>query len=197
MDKFVVYRPMLDLLGQSEGTDRGRGYNETLGYGAYTGGNVNLVSMTLDQIDRLQTKMLENPKNKWNSSALGRYQIIQTTMREIVETRNFSRSRLFNERMQDEMACFLLGKRGIDKWLKDALPLENLMVALAQEWASLPTPSGNGYYDNQNAVVSPQKVIDTLMVVRIRWLRREIPEPNVFDIEPRFGFWRWLRSWFA
>jgi len=197
MDRFVVYRPMLDLLGQSEGTDKGRGYNETLAYGAYTGGNVNLVSMTLDQIDRLQTKMLENPKNKWNSSALGRYQIIQTTMREIVETRNFSRSRLFNERMQDEMACFLLGKRGIDKWLKGMLPLENLMVALAQEWASLPTPSGNGYYDNQNAAVSPQKVIDTLMAVRSRWLRREIPEPDVFDIEPRFGFWKWLRSWFA
>ena len=197
MDKFVIYRPMLDLLGQSEGTDKGRGYNETLAYGAYTGGNVNLVSMTLDQIDRLQTKMLENPKNKWNSSALGRYQIIQTTMREIVETRNFSRSRLFNERMQDEMACFLLGKRGIDKWLKGMLPLENLMVALAQEWASLPTPSGNGYYDNQNAAVSPQKVIDTLMAVRSRWLRREIPEPDVFDIEPRFGFWKWLRSWFA
>ena len=197
MDKFVIYRPMLDLLGQSEGTDKGRGYNETLAYGAYTGGNVNLVDMTLDQIERLQTKMLENPKNKWNSSALGRYQIIQTTMREIVETRNFSRSRLFNERMQDEMACFLLGKRGIDKWLKGMLPLENLMVALAQEWASLPTPSGNGYYDNQNAAVSPQKVIDTLMAVRSRWLRREIPEPDVFDIEPRFGFWKWLRSWFA
>jgi len=197
MDKFVVYRPMLDLLGQSEGTDRGRGYNETLGYGAYTGGNVNLVSMMLDQIDRLQTQMLAHPKNKWNSSALGRYQIVRTTLREIVEKKHISLGRLFNERMQDEAACYLLGKRGIDEWLEGRLPLENLMVALAQEWASLPTPSGRGYYDNQYAVVSPQKVIDTLMVVRSRWLRREIPEPEVFDIEPRFGFWKWLRSWFA
>src|SRR3990172_136295 len=142
MDKFVVYRPMLDLLGQSEGTDRGRGYNETLGYGAYTGGNVNLVSMMLDQIDRLQTQMLAHPKNKWNSSALGRYQIVRTTLREIVEKKHISLGRLFNERMQDEAACYLLGKRGIDEWLEGRLPLENLMVALAQEWASLPTPSG-------------------------------------------------------
>jgi len=32
-DKYWVYRPVLDLLGLSEGTDKGRGYNETLAYG--------------------------------------------------------------------------------------------------------------------------------------------------------------------
>lgn len=42
MDKYYVYRPMLDLIGFTEGTDKGDGYNETLAYGAYTGGNVNL-----------------------------------------------------------------------------------------------------------------------------------------------------------
>src|SRR5690606_37183057 len=49
---------MLDLIGYAEGTDKGRGYNETLGYGAYTGGDKNLVLMTLDQIDAMQTGML-------------------------------------------------------------------------------------------------------------------------------------------
>lgn len=34
MDKYHVCRPLLDLIGKSEGTDKGRGYNETLGYGA-------------------------------------------------------------------------------------------------------------------------------------------------------------------
>jgi len=38
-DKYHVYRPMLDLIGFAEGTDRKRGYNETLAYGAYTGGD--------------------------------------------------------------------------------------------------------------------------------------------------------------
>jgi hypothetical protein len=72
-DKYWVYRPTLDLIGTSEGTDKGRGYNETLGYGAYTGGDVNLVGMTLDQIDKLQTKMLQHPKNKLRSSAVWRW----------------------------------------------------------------------------------------------------------------------------
>ena len=76
-ERYYVYRPMLDLTGKSGGTDKGRGYNETLAYGAYTG-NVNLVGMTLAQIDALQGKMLANPKNKWKSSALGRYQIVRT-----------------------------------------------------------------------------------------------------------------------
>src|SRR5690606_10290237 len=79
MDKYYVYRPVLELLGKSEGTAAHRGYNETLAYGAYTGGDVNLVTMTLAQIDALQTKMLRHPKNKLKSSALGMYQIIRTT----------------------------------------------------------------------------------------------------------------------
>jgi hypothetical protein len=57
MDKYYIYRPVLDLLGKSEGTDwnpkrkRGRGYNETLAYGALTDGDVELVSMTLSQVE--------------------------------------------------------------------------------------------------------------------------------------------------
>jgi len=186
---------MLDLIGRAEGTDKGRGYNETLGYGAYTGGNTNLVGMTLEQIDKLQIAMLAHPKNKWNSSAAGRYQIVRPTLREIIRTKNIPTTRLYNERMQDEAACFLLGKRGIDEWLKDRLPLDNLLVAFAQEWASFPTPAGRGYYDGQNAAISVQEVIETLRLVRVRWLRREVPEPDVYDRS--VGFWAWLRSWFA
>ena len=39
-DKYYVYRPLLDLIGLSEGTDKGRGYNETLGYGIMLDGKV-------------------------------------------------------------------------------------------------------------------------------------------------------------
>jgi hypothetical protein len=70
-DPRFVYRPLLDLIGFTEGTDKGRGYNETLAYGALTGGPVDLVGMTLDQVDALQTRMLAHPDNRWNSSAAG------------------------------------------------------------------------------------------------------------------------------
>jgi muramidase (phage lysozyme) len=159
-DRYYVYRPFLNLVGTSEGTDRGRGYNETLGYGAYTGGPVNLVSMTLDQIDKLQTKMLANKKNKLKSSALGRFQVIRTTLRTIRKQLpgSYPGSRLFDDDCQDEMACYLLGQRGIDKWLAGRLSLDTLIGNLAQEWASIPKPDGKGHYAGQNTGVSVSQV---------------------------------------
>lgn len=129
-DKYYVYRPLLDLIGLTEGTDQrrgggpARGYNETLAYGRLTGGDVDLVSMTLTQIDALQTRMLQHKQNIWNSSAVGRYQIVRTTLRSIRRTLpdRYRATRLYDADCQDEMACFLLGQRGIDKYLAVACP---------------------------------------------------------------------------
>lgn len=157
-DKYFVYRPTLDLIGRSEGTDRKRGYNETLNYGAYTGGDQDLVNMTLDQIDALQTKMLKHPKNKLRSSALGRYQIIRTTLRTLRQQLGLTGREKFDAGLQDQLACFLLGQRGIDKWLSGRLKLDTLIGNLALEWASIPKPDGKGHYAGQHAGVSVSQV---------------------------------------
>ncbi|WP_152529629.1 hypothetical protein [Aliihoeflea sp. 2WW] len=116
---------MLDLIGAAEGTDKGRGYNETLGYGAYTGGARNLTGMTLDQIDAMQTQMLRHPKNSFNSSAAGRYQIVQKTLRGLRSELGLSGDRLFDEATQDELARALLRRRGND------------VAGLRNEWEGL------------------------------------------------------------
>lgn len=183
MDKYHVYRPLLDLIGKSEGTDKGRGYNETLAYGAYTGGDVDLVSMTLTQVDGLQTKMLRHPKNKFNSSALGRYQIVRTTMRAIRKTLGLSGSEKFDAEMQDRMACFLLGQRGIDKWLSGRLSTDTLLLNLAKEWASLPTPKGKGFYSGQRASVTVPQVKHALSEVRERHLAGQPKQVETVEVE--------------
>ena len=168
-DRYYVYRPMLDLIGKSEGTDKGRGYNETLGYGIMLDGKVtkgkgptiDLVSMTLDQVDAVQTRMLKDPDNsRLNSSAIGRYQVIRTTLRAIRKQLpgRYPGSRKFDADCQDEIACYLLGQRGIDKWLAGRLSLDTLIRNLAQEWASIPKPDGKGHYDGQRAGVSVSQV---------------------------------------
>lgn len=167
-DLYYVYRPLLDLIGFTEGTDKGDGYNETLGYGAYTGGDVDLVKMSLKQIDDLQGKMLAHPKNKLNSSALGRYQIVRTTLRTIKRTLQLSNNLLFNEALQDRCACYLLGVRGIDKYLSGRLKEDTLINNLAQEWASLPTTKDVGYYGGQRAAVKSARVREVLAEVRKR-----------------------------
>ncbi|WP_266030446.1 lysozyme family protein [Brucella intermedia] len=167
-DLYYVYRPLLDLIGFTEGTDKGDGYNETLGYGAYTGGDVVLVKMSLKEIDDLQGKMLAHPKNKLNSSALGRYQIVRTTLRTIKRTLQLSNNLLFNEALQDRCACYLLGVRGIDKYLAGRLKEDTLINNLAQEWASLPTTKDVGYYGGQRAAVKSARVREVLAEVRKR-----------------------------
>lgn len=181
-DKFYVYRPLLDLIGFTEGTDKGRGYNETLAYGAYTGGDVDLVSMTLDEVDRLQTKMLSHPKNRHNSSAAGWYQIVRTTRRTIQATLKIGGGELFDAEMQDRMGCYLLGVRGIDKYLAGRLSEDTLINNLAMEWASLPTTAGKGHYDGQHAAVPVSRVRKALAEVRGRHLQGQ-PETAVVEVE--------------
>lgn len=115
----------LDLIGYAEGTDKGRGYNETLGYGKFTGGNRNLVGMTLDEIDALQSQMLRHPDNSFNSSALGRYQIVQKTLRGLRSELGLKGSDYFDASMQDRLAQQLLRRRG------------NNPDALRNEWEGL------------------------------------------------------------
>ena len=185
MDKFYVYRPLLDLIGITEGTTKGRGYNETLAYGAYTGGDVNLVEMTLAQIDKLQTKMLQHPKNKLRSSALGKYQIIRTTRRSIEAAlpEIYPPTRKFDKDCQDEMACYLLGVRGIDKYLAGRLKENTLINNLAQEWASLPKTTGGGHYEGQNTPITANKVREVLKEVRRRHAEGQPKEIKTVEIE--------------
>lgn len=178
-DPHYVYRPALDLIGYTEGTDEGRGYNETLAYGKLTGGPVDLVGMTLDQVDALQTRMLSHPANVWNSSAAGRYQIVRTTLREIRETLSLTGKEKYDARMQDRMGCFLLGKRGIDLWLSGSMTENALINELAREWASMPTERDVGYYSGQNARVKSARVREVLAEVRARHEARDHqPDPE-------------------
>lgn len=181
-DKYYVYRPLIDLIGITEGTapPKGGGYNETLNYGAYTGGDVKLVSMTLDQVDSLQTRMLAHPRNKLKSSAVGWGQIIRTTMRDIRDKLKLDGSALYDAEMQDRMICYLLGVRGIDKWLAGRLSESTLLDNLSAEWASLPKAEGGGTYAGQHAAVKPDRVRGVLAEVRRRHLEGQ-PETEVVE----------------
>ena len=212
-DKYYVYRPLLDLIGLTEGTDKrrgggpARGYNETLAYGRLTGGDVDLVSKTLTQVDALQTRMLQHNENIWNSSAVGRYQIVRTTLRNIRKTLpdRYPGSRLYDADCQDEMACFLLGQRGIDKYLSGRLSEDTMLLNLAKECASLPTPAGKGFYGGQHAAVKPEQVRAVLAHVRRRHAEaqpvktvpvpvdRPVVPPSVDrEVKQKTGLWSWI-----
>lgn len=110
--KYGSHKNILDLIGAAEGTDKGRGYNETLGYGKFTGGNRNLTGMTLNEVLALQKQMLAHPDNTFNSSALGRYQITRQTLQDFMPRLGLAGDHLFDEKTQDAIAQAILKTTG-------------------------------------------------------------------------------------
>ena len=165
------YKPVLDLIGKAEGTDRGRGYSETLGYGAFTGGPVNLTGMTLDQVDALQSRMLSNPANSLHSSAVGRYQVTQTTLRDLREKYGISGSQLYDEKMQDHLAVLRMQLGG-----------GLTQKVLAGGWASFPDPDTGQSHYGQRVGVSGAEVQRALDDVSRRGALPMEPAAEVPDV---------------
>lgn len=101
---------ILDLIAQRES---GGDYNATLDHGRWTGGARSLVNMTLSEIRALQEAM-RTPENKAlygngkGSSALGRYQIVGSTLDDLMKRLNLTGDELFSAEMQDRLAMELL-----------------------------------------------------------------------------------------
>lgn len=147
--------PFLDLIAHAEGTseaDGYRGYNETLDYGRWTGGDVDLVNMTLGEVKALQQKMLSYPENRARygsgsargSSALGRYQIVGRTLRSVQSALGLSDDTKFTPAVQDRMAMHLLNGRGYADWKSGKISDDRFLNNVAGEWASFPNAAGRG-----------------------------------------------------
>jgi muramidase (phage lysozyme) len=153
-------QPLLDLIGKTEGTDKGRGYNETLGYGAYTGGDVDLENMTISDVFKLQEKMLNNPANKMNSSAVGRYQIVKKTLIPLVKQLGMDpNTTKFDKETQDKLATELLRQRGLNKVINGEMDFASFSNNISKEWASLPNSNGVGSYSGQGIGGSNSEVL--------------------------------------
>ncbi len=126
---------LLDLIARGES---GGDYNATLDNGAWTNGPQNLVSMSLNQVRELQRQMLMNPGNRAKytdekgnhvgSSALGKYQIVGTTLDSLMRDLNLSGNELFDQQMQDRLAMALVNRR---------LGSGQGLAGLRNEWTSL------------------------------------------------------------
>jgi uncharacterized protein (TIGR02594 family) len=109
---------VLDAIAKAEGT-YGTGYNTSLGNGRYLPGGKeqNLTNKTLDEILQLQSQMLKHPNNKFNSSALGRYQIVSITLKDAAKALKLdTKTTKFTPEVQDRLAMWILKKQGFKAW---------------------------------------------------------------------------------
>jgi hypothetical protein len=80
------------------------------------------------------------------STAVGKYQIIQGTLQGLLKRGVVSPDEKFNASTQDKLATALMQGRGLDQYKAGKIPADAFADSLAKEWASLPTASGRSYY---------------------------------------------------
>lgn len=135
------------------------GYNKIFG-----GRVVDLTSKTLDEVLAFQGTM------GGESSAVGRYQFIQRTLRGLKRELGLTGNEVFNEELQDRLGQALLDRRGYQSWKSGQLSDEQFANNLAQEWAGLPMVSGpkagRSYYSGVGSNASGTSPAEFLLVLR-------------------------------
>ncbi|WP_148043656.1 hypothetical protein [Paracoccus methylarcula] len=193
--KFSIYhaQPVLDLIGKYES----RGDYDIV-YGGIPKSlrpKVKITSLTVRGVLTWQANIRAHGVA---STAAGKYQIIYNTLKATVAQMGFNTSRVFDETVQDEMACHLLIGRGFQRYLDGAIDMESMVIGLAKEWASLPVPrdmqgpsrwlkAGQSYYagDGLNkAHASVAEVETALAIARERYRSGAQPSAPAPDPAP-------------
>jgi muramidase (phage lysozyme) len=168
--------PLLDLIGRAEGA----GYDTIVGFVRKADYPAKpITQLTIGELLAWQ----ESIDGKYNSEAVGRYQIMEDTLRGFDNNRSSSTggislyeragltvNSLFSAANQDLMAIELLKYRGLNRFLSGSLTDIQFGDKLADEWASLPVMigprAGQGRYSGQGGKIKIQEVTDALAKVK-------------------------------
>ena len=140
IDELANYRPLFDLIARGES---GGNYNAY--FGNTTNSDEHFTSMTIQQVINWQADYVAGGSP---SSAVGKYQMMQETLNEMVDKHGVDPNALYDEAMQDRLAIKLLEKRDLSKYLSGELSPEQFAAELAKEWAALPKVLGDNPGDS-------------------------------------------------
>lgn len=145
-------------------------YNYNAYFGNSNNTSIKFTSMTVNEVLAWQKQFVEqgNP-----SSAVGRYQFIDSTLRGLVRELKIDENMKFDETLQDRLAVALLERRGIREYIDNKISREEFAHRLSKEWAALPKAIGENpdqsYYagDGLNkAQLSVDEVLASIATVR-------------------------------
>lgn len=141
----LLFHPSTEAAGDAAGLlDFIAGPESRGNYNAYYehAGNRSIIftGKTVDEVIAWQRDYISRGNQ---SSAVGRYQIVLDTMRDLKTMMGLSGNERFTPELQDQMALALLERRGYSAYKAGKLSKEEFANNLAQEWAGLPMVSGN------------------------------------------------------
>lgn len=157
----VSAKPLLDLIARVESKGN---YNAYFGNAGNT--SITFTEMSVADVLRWQEDFIAAGHP---SSAVGRYQIISTTLKGLVQQLHIDTNQPFNEAMQDKMAIALLERRGATEYVNNQIDGRQFAAELAKEWAALPRVVGDrpeqSYYAGDGLNKALVKVDEVLRVV--------------------------------
>ena len=161
--EFVKNPPksLLDLVARHES---GGDYNIVFG-----GKRADLTNMTIDQVLDMQHRSTHEDHAK--SSAAGKYQMLEGTLRGLKNELHMSGTEKFDQHMQDQLAVVLMQRRGLNDFMDGRLSEDKFMSNLSKEWASLPKDtSGRGSYDGDglNKAFAPAAAQEHKILAEVR-----------------------------
>tara|TARA_R100001129_G_scaffold23289_2_gene14820 strand:+ start:2398 stop:3195 length:798 start_codon:yes stop_codon:yes gene_type:complete len=137
-----------DLLTKQEGFGTTE-YDLVLGYGDFGKPNKPISDMTMDELYKYQTAMLKNPNNNLNSSAVGKYQIIRTTLfgkggsaekpkpGSLAYKLKLKSTDKYDAKMQEKLGMELLNRAGYQDFVNDKKSATSFQNRLADIFASV------------------------------------------------------------
>ena len=157
----VSAKPLLDLIARVESKGN---YNAYFGNAGNT--SIKFTEMSIADVLSWQEDFIAAGHP---SSAVGRYQIISTTLKGLVQQLNIDTNQPFNEAMQDRMAVALLERRGATEYVNNQIDERQFAAELAKEWAALPRVVGDrpeqSYYAGDGLNKALVKVDEVLRAV--------------------------------
>ena len=150
-----IDKTVLDAVAVNEGTSE-TGYNTEYAYGKYSGGRTKKFrDMTVNEVYKHQEGMRDKQKgNKLISSAAGRYQMLQATLKEEMGKAGLDPTKeKFTPELQDKLILQRLKRmRGYKDWKDGKINDDDFKANLSKEFASVMNPyTGKGHYKGQGA----------------------------------------------
>lgn len=139
----AAYTPLLDVIAKAESNGNYNAY-----FGNAGNSQIKFTDMTVAEVMKWQADFIAQGQP---SSAVGRYQIISTTLSGLVNRKIVDVNEKFDEATQDRLAIALVERRGSLDYVARQLSAHEFAANLAKEWAGLPRVLGGNPTDSYYA----------------------------------------------
>ncbi len=133
-NKSIYTSELLDTIARVESNNNYNAY-----YGNANNSEIQFTSMPVSEVLVWQRQFVEEGSP---SSAVGRYQFIDSTLQGLVVQLDLDQNKIFDEALQDRLAMALLERRGLRDYVENKISREEFAHNLSKEWAALPKVIG-------------------------------------------------------